>query len=143
MILKTFSNIKSKIRTEMAEEVREKYTNMNDLGVDGVISALNDFRDHVLVLFTDCMEIVGAASYYLSKKSYIEIDHIGVIDRHKGYGKLLMTTIFKLAKKQNRYPVSLVSNGFSNEFYEKIGMIRINNAAPTIYEMQKEQLDYY
>jgi N-acetylglutamate synthase-like GNAT family acetyltransferase len=140
MILKTFTNVKSKIRTKMAAEVREKY-NMNDIGVDGIISALNDFRDYVIVLFNDYMEILGAASYYLSKKSYIEVDHIGVIDRHKGYGTILMKAIFKLAKEQNRYPVSLVSNGFSNDFYEKLGMIRINKGSPVIYEMQKEQLD--
>lgn len=142
MFLKTFNNTKSKLRTDMAESIRDKH-NQISMGIDGIISALNDFRDYVLVLFDDSNEILGAASYYISKGHYIEVDHIGVIEEGKGYGTILMKTIFKFAKERNRYPVSLVSNGYANEFYEKIGMVRINTHLPAIYEMPKEKLDVY
>jgi len=126
----------------MAESIRDKHNHFS-MGVNGIISALNDFRDYVLVLFDDGNEILGAASYYISKGNYIEIDHIGVIEQGKGYGTILMKTIFKFAKERRRYPVSLVSNGFANEFYEKLGMVRISTLSTIIYEMPKEKLESY
>jgi hypothetical protein len=141
MILKTFKNINSKIRNQMMIMVREKH-GVSDLGVNGVLSAIGDFRDHVIVLFENS-EIMGAISYYLSKKNYIEIDHIGVIKQNCGYGTILMKSIFKIAKEKNRYPVTLMSNGFANEFYEKIGMERLGDKTPIHYIMTKKKLDCY
>lgn len=134
MILKTFSNTKSAIRIKMMNDIREKYS-ITDNGISGVVSALGDFRDRVIVLFNESKEILGAISYFISKKhSYIEVDHIGVVTRSKGYGSILMNAVFDVAKKTNKRSVSLVSNGFANDFYEKIGMVRVGNGPSIIYE---------
>lgn len=71
------------------------------------------------------------------------MDHIGVINQRQGYGTILMQEIFKIAKKLNRYPVLVVSNGYANDFYEKLGMDRINMKLPAIYEIGKEGLENF
>lgn len=134
MILKTYKS--ERIRNKFIEEINCLYDN-KDSGISGVLSALSDFRDYVIILF-DNKKIMGAASYYLSNKNNcIEVDHIGVIKSKCGYGTILMNGIFKLAIKLNRYPVSVVSNGYANDFYEKIGMERINMKLPAIYEWKR------
>ena len=72
------------------------------------------------------------------KKNYIEVDHIGVVEQKCGYGTILMREVFKIAERLNRYPVSLTTNGYSNEFYEKMGMKRVNDKLPAVYELKKE-----
>jgi hypothetical protein len=133
MILKTYKNQNSKIRNKLIDKVKSTY-NPNESGISSLISALGDFRDYVIVLFNN-KKILGAVSYYLSKKKYVGIDHIGVIDQHQGYGTMLMKEIFKLG-----YPVSLTTNGYSNEFYEKLGMKRVNDKMPAVYEIKKEDI---
>lgn len=139
MILQTFNNTKSRLRMKLIDDVKVKY-NISDTGIDGILSALGDFRDKVIVLFNDNKEILGAVSYFISKKySYIEIDHIGVVERSKGYGTILMETVFGIAKETKKRSVSLVSNGFANDFYEKLGMKRVGNGSTIIYE---KNIDY-
>lgn len=142
MLLKTFKNVRSKVRIKLIESIKQKY-DINDSGISSIISALNNFRDYVIVLF-DHNKIMGAVSYYLSKKKYIEVNHIGVIIMRCGYGSILMREVFKVACLKNRHPVSLVTNGYSNEFYEKLEMVRINsNKLPAVYEMPKEKLEKF
>ena len=66
MILKTYKNFNSKIRNKLMDEVNTKY-DRSISGVNAILSALSDFRDYVIVLF-DGKKILGAVSYYLSKK---------------------------------------------------------------------------
>lgn len=138
MILKTYKNINSKIRNNLIDKVKTTH-DQNESGIGSLISALSDFRDNVIVLFNN-KKILGAVSYYLSKKNYVEVDHIGVVEQHQGYGTILMNEVFKIANKLNRYPVSLTTNGYSNEFYEKLGMKRVNDKMPAVYEMKKEDI---
>ena len=133
MILKTYKNFNSKIRNKLIDRLKAKY-DKNESGVSGILSALSDFNNYVIVLFNN-FEILGAVSYYI-KKNYIGIDHIGVIKQRCGYGTILMNEVFNIAKQLDRYPVSLITNGYSNEFYEKLGMKRSNgNKIPASYEM--------
>ena len=138
LFLKTYKNINSKIRNKLIDKVKTTH-DPNESGISSLISALGDFRDHVIVLFNN-KKILGAVSYYLSKKNYIVIDHIGVVEQHQGYGSILMKAVFKIADKLNRYPVSLTTNGYSNDFYEKMGMKRVNNKMPAVYELKKEDV---
>lgn len=136
MPLKTYKNIKSKIRNELINNIKTKY-DKNESGISGIISALQDFRNYVVVLFNFNKEVLGAVSYYISKKNYIGIDHIGVVEKRCGYGTILMQEVFGIADKVNKDFVTLITNGYSNEFYEKIGMVRINgNKLPAVYEKQ-------
>lgn len=109
-------------------------------GVSSLISALDDHFDYVIILFKNDI-IKGALSYFISKKhSYIEVDHLGVVEHDRGYGKMLMQSIFKIADILNKKSVSLVTNGSSNEFYEKIGMYRVNTKMPAVYEITIEKI---
>jgi hypothetical protein len=134
MILKVFRNIKSHIRDTMIDDVNLMY-DIKDSGVNGILSALSDFRSYVIVLF-DNKKIIGAASYYISKKdNYIELDHIGVVERGMGYGTILVHAILKILPIYHKSKLTLVTNGYSNEFYEKLGMKRINDKLPAVYEL--------
>jgi len=125
------------------EDIKRYILDNYDISWDGIsslISALDDHYDYVIVLFKNNI-IKGAVSYFISKKhSYIEIDHIGVVEHNRGYGKLLMYAVFKIADILNKKTVSLVTNGSSNEFYEKIGMYRVNNKIPAVYEITIDEI---
>lgn len=109
-------------------------------GISSLISALDDHYDYAIVLFKNNI-IKGVVSYFISKRhSYIEVDHIGVVEHGRGYGKTLMFAVFKIADILNKKTVSLVTNGSSNEFYEKVGMCHVNNKTPAVYEITLEEI---
>ena len=139
MFLKTLRNTRSKIRDELIDKLKNEYS-MSVSGVESMLSALNDIRDYVILLY-DNDELMGVISYYMSKKKYIEIDHLGVIKQHCGYGTILIQEVFKIAKNTDRYPVTVITNGYSDIFYEKMGMERITQSLPAVYEMSKDKLD--
>jgi hypothetical protein len=126
-------------RDEMKRYILDNYDPSWD-GISSLISALDDNFDYVIVLSKNNI-IKGALSYFISNKhSYIEVDHIGVVEHNKKYGTKLMLAVFKIADILNKKTVSLVTNGSSNEFYEKVNMYRANNKTPAVYEITIEKI---
>jgi len=140
-VLKTFKKPSFELYNSLIQKINQKYDTSND-GISSLLSALKDRRDYVSVLF-DGDNPIGAVSYYISDKSKsIEIDHLGVVDQGNGYGTLLMHKVFLTAIRLNK-SVSLMTNGSSNEFYEKVGMYRVNERLPAIYEISIDKLKNY
>jgi hypothetical protein len=110
----------------------ESYT--TDSGFSAMIDAIKSFNDHVIFLYKNFI-LVGVVSYeILDKKKTITISHIGVLERRKGYGSVLMTEIFSLVKLLH-YKVLATSNGYADDFYHYCGMIRIVDKPLGIYYM--------
>lgn len=126
-----YRDMQSKIREKLYFTIKKLYDD-SDSGVNHLISAIHDFRDNLIVIYDNGVP-VGAVSYYYSKlQKFIEVDHLGVVKRKCGYGKLLMMEVFKIAVKYEKN-VSLTSNADSNGFYESIGMHRKKMHLPIIY----------
>jgi hypothetical protein len=136
LVFKHYNPSNRKARAKLADKFKSQVsTETTEMGISTILSAIGDFRDYLIVAFTD--KIVGAVSYFKKKKlKHVEVDHIGVIDKRAGYGTALMGEVFKFAIRK-RCDVSLVSNGYANEFYEGLGMRCINNGKmPSVYQME-------
>jgi GNAT superfamily N-acetyltransferase len=138
IVLQRYKNMKSKVRERLYKMVLKMYGS-GDMGVNSLLSAITDYKDHLIIMFVDNI-IKGGISYYITKKSSsIEVDHLGIVDRGIGYGTMLMREIFNVAKSLGK-AISLVANGFANDFYEKLGMYKVNDKIPTVYEMSRDQI---
>lgn len=142
VILKTYKRPTFEFRNSLIKEISEKYDSSWD-GISSILSALKDHRDYITILFDDDENLLGVVSYYVSPKSAsIQVDHIGTIEQQKGYGSLLMEKVFRTAFRLQK-SVSLVTNGSSNEFYEKLGMTKISTKLPLSYEISIDDLCHY
>lgn len=142
VILKTYKRPTFELRDSLIKEVTDKYDPSCD-GISSIISALKDHRDYITLLLDDDGNLLGVISYFVKGKvASIEVDHIGTVQQQKGYGTLLMEKVFRTAFRLQK-SVSLVSNGSSNEFYEKLGMKKINSKSLSCYEMSIEDLRSY
>ena len=132
-MLKTFRQPKFDICTSLIEKLSKHDTSCD--GVSDILSAVKDRRDYLTVIFDDVTgDVLGGVSYYISNKSdSIEVDHLGTVEQGKGYGTLLMEKVFRTAYRLGK-SVSLMSNGSADEFYAKIGMVKLGNKVPVIYE---------
>lgn len=107
----------------------------NDSGFSAMIDAIKSTNDDLALLYKNYM-LVGVASYSINeKRKSIDITHIGVIERRKGYGTIIMNTILSLAKISN-YFVSVTSNGYADDFYHSLNMKRIVDKPLGIYIIQ-------
>jgi hypothetical protein len=135
MFLKYLTNKQTKIRDSLIDKVKKQFEITHDSGSDSILSALGDVRDYVIVLYVK-NNIMGAISYYMNKRTKnVEIDHLGVIEQKCGYGTILIKEVFRIAKIHKKITVSVVTNGYSDGFYEKMNMIRANNHSPAVYEL--------
>lgn len=136
---KWYRNVYSIVRERLHDRLKRKYGD-GDLGISAILSAIRDFRSYLVVML-DRNRIIGAASYYKSKRGsvYLSVEHLGVIEKGKGYGKSLMQELFRLSIKDNRF-ITLVSNGEANGFYEAIGMNLIKTKGPNIYELAVDDI---
>jgi N-acetylglutamate synthase-like GNAT family acetyltransferase len=135
LVLKHFKPSNRKLRAKLIEKFKSQVSTDIDQGISAILSAMGDFRDYLIIAFND--KIVGAVSYYFKKKKSkcIEIDHLGVTEKRAGYGTALMAEVFNFAMR-TRCDVSLVSNGYANEFYERMGMKCVNNGKmPSVYQI--------
>lgn len=114
---------KTKIRENLLEQIDlQKIEGDFDTGLDNIQSAIKDNYDELLILWKNYY-IIGGASFH-KNEDYIELDHLGVVqnEQRKNYG----TTLINKIKELYNRPISVITNGFSNEFYEKIGFKRMN-----------------
>jgi N-acetylglutamate synthase-like GNAT family acetyltransferase len=114
----------TKTRKKLLEQIdAQKFEGDFDTGLDNIQSAVKDHYDILLILWKD-YDIIGGASFHRNE-DYIELDHLGVVqnEQRKNYG----TTLINKIKELYNRPISVITNGFSNEFYEKIGFKRMNN----------------
>jgi len=86
---KDYSNYLESLRPDICKK---------DSGYSSMINAIKYLNDNIIMIYKN-YSIVGAVSYDVNdKQKEIAVSHIGVIERRKGYGTILMKEIFKLAK---------------------------------------------
>jgi hypothetical protein len=137
--LVTYKPSQKVLRDNIVNYIQTNFESSCD-GVSTCISALCDYRDYVIVIYVNGIT-KGAASYFSSKRTRnVEVDHLGVLDHEKGYGTLLMHEIFKEVVDRDMSTITLITNGSSNEFYEKIGMRRLGTKLPAMYELTKNEI---
>jgi hypothetical protein len=107
----------------------------NDSGFSAIIDSIKSTNDNLLLLYRNYI-LIGTASYNINnKKKSIDITHIGILERRKGYGKIIMNAILSLAKVL-QYSVSATSNGYADNFYHSFNMKRIVDKPLGIYMIQ-------
>lgn len=132
--IKRYRQGETQTRKKLLEQINlQKIEGNFDTGLDNIHSAVKDNYDVLLILWKDC-DIIGGASFHRNK-DYIELDHLGVVqdEQRKNYGTMLINKIKELYNR----PISVITNGFSNEFYEKIGFKRMNDGkSPACYRCE-------
>lgn len=107
----------------------------NDSGFSAIIDAIKSTNENLILLYKNYI-LVGAASYNINeKKKSIDITHIGVLERRRGYGTFIIHSILSLAKIL-QYSVSATSNGYADDFYHSFNMKRIVDKPLGIYIIQ-------
>ena len=110
-----------------------------DAGFSAMIDAIRSKNEDLVMVYKN-FSLIGAASYdIINKKKNINVNHIGVIERQHGYGTLLMREIFSLAKILE-YSVTATSNGYADDFYHSLNMIRIADKPLGIYTIKPEYI---
>ena len=110
-----------------------------DAGFSAMIDAIRSKNEDLVMVYKN-FSLIGAASYdIINKKKNINVNHIGVIERQHGYGTLLMREIFSLAKILE-YSVTATSNGYADDFYHSLNMIRIADKPLRIYTIKPEYI---
>lgn len=140
----------SKKYKKLAIEYRESYAkhlkntiyqhsfNTNN-GISSMIDAINCSHENLICLYKN-KKLIGALSYTIGRQSKnISIDHLGVTEKCKGYGRLLISELFKLFKEFN-YSITATTNGYSDGFYKKMGMRCISRKPIPIYQILSKQL---
>jgi hypothetical protein len=107
----------------------------SDSGFSSIIDAIKSRHEDLIMLYKN-FSLIGAASYsVIEKKNNIDITHIGVLERRKGYGTIIIKEIFRTAKIL-KYSMSVTSNGYADDFYHAFGMIRSVDKPLGIYTMK-------
>lgn len=110
-----------------------------DSGFSAMIDAIKSLNDNLIVLYKN-YTIIGSVSYEINnKKEDISISHIGVLEKRKGYGTKLMREILSLAEII-KYSVTATSNGYADDFYHSLGMLRIVDRPLGIYQIKYRRL---
>jgi len=108
-----------------------------DAGFSAIIDAIRSKNENLIMIYKN-FTLIGAVSYdVVDKKKNIDIDHIGVLERRRGYGTIMMKEIFSFAKIL-QYSVTATSNGYADNFYHSFGMIRIADKPLGIYTIKPE-----
>ena len=93
-------------------------------GYNAMIDAIKSCKENLILLFKN-YTLVGALSYDIhDKKKLIIISHIGVVNKRRGYGTILMNELFNIADTLN-YKTEVTSNGYADPFYEHFPMVCI------------------
>jgi hypothetical protein len=104
-----------------------------------MIDSIRSKNENLIMIYKN-FSLVGAVSYTINdKKKSIIIDHIGVIERRHGYGTILMKEIFSLANIL-QYSITATSNGYADDFYHSLEMIRIVDKPLGIYTIKPEYI---
>ncbi|MCJ7637761.1 MAG: hypothetical protein MUO21_09760 [Nitrososphaeraceae archaeon] len=110
-----------------------------DAGFSAMIDAIRSKNEDLVMIYKN-FSLIGAASYdIINKKKNINVNHIGVMERQHGHGTLLMREIFSLAKILE-YSVTATSNGYADDFYHSLNMIRIADKPLGIYTIKPEYI---
>lgn len=137
----TLSNYILDYRIEYVKYLKNLYPDSysTDAGFSAMIDAIKSYKDNLIMLYKN-FEIVGALSYDINdKKRIITINHIGVINRMRGYGSTLMNELYNVAKVID-YKISVTSNGYADDFYKFCGMIRVVDKPLGIYTIQPDNM---
>jgi hypothetical protein len=128
-------------RIEYANYLKNLYPKSyhKDGGFDSILDAIKSTKDNLILLFKN-FSLVGAASYSISEKNRcIDVSHIGVIERRKGYGSIMMKEILNMAKILH-FQLTATSNGYADDFYHALGMIRIVDRPLGLYRIMPEYI---
>lgn len=110
-----------------------------DSGFNSMINAIEYLNENLILIYKN-YTLIGALSYdVIDKKKDIIVSHIGVIERRKGYGTMLMKELFKLAKIIE-YSVTITSNGYADAFYESLKMKRVADKPLGIYTIKPKYM---
>jgi hypothetical protein len=128
-------------RIEYAQYLKNLYPESyhKDGGFDSILDAIKSTKENLMLLFKN-FALIGAMSYtILERKQSITITHIGVLERRKNYGSIMMREILKLAKLLH-YSVTVTSNGYADDFYHSLGMVRIIDKPLGLYRIMPEYI---
>jgi hypothetical protein len=110
-----------------------------DSGFSSMINAIEYLNDNLIMIYKN-YAIVGALSYDVNdKRKDIIVSHIGVIERRKGYGTILMKELFKFAKIMD-YSITATSNGYADKFYQSLNMRRVVDKPLGIYNIKPKYI---
>jgi hypothetical protein len=110
-----------------------------DAGFSAMIDAIRSKNENLIMIYKN-FALIGAASYdVIDKKKNINVNHIGVLERQHGYGTFLMKEILAFAKIL-QYSVTATSNGYADDFYHSLNMIRIADKPLGIYTIKPEYI---
>ena len=110
-----------------------------DAGFSAMIDAIRSKNENLIMIFKN-FSLAGAASYdIIDKKKNINVNHIGVLERQHGYGTFMMKEILSFAKIV-QYSVTATSNGYADDFYHSLDMIRIADKPLGIYTIKPEYI---
>lgn len=124
-------------RIEYAKYLKNLYPDSyaTDSGFSAIIDSIKSLNDNIIILYKN-YSIIGAVSYEINtKKQDISISHIGVLEKRKGYGTKLMKDIISLAEIIH-YSVTATSNGYADDFYHSLGMLRLIDKPLGIYSIK-------
>lgn len=110
-----------------------------DSGFSSMINAVGYLNENLIMIYKN-YSLIGALSYdIIDNKKDIIVSHIGVIERRKGYGTMLMKELFKVAKVME-YSITITSNGYADAFYESLKMKRIVDKPLGIYTIKPKYI---
>lgn len=110
-----------------------------DSGFSAMIDAIKSTNENLIILYKN-YSIIGAVSYDINnKKRDISISHIGVLEKRKGYGTKLMKDIFSYADII-KCSVTVTSNGYADDFYHSLGMLRMVDKPLGIYTIKPKHI---
>lgn len=128
-------------RLEYSKYLKNLYPDSysTDSGFSAMIDAIKSINENLIILYKN-YSIIGAISYDINdKRRDIIISHIGVLERRKGHGTLLMKDIFSLADII-KFSVTVTSNGYADDFYHSLGMLRLVDKPLGIYSIQANKI---
>jgi hypothetical protein len=128
-------------RLEYSKYLKNLYPDSysTDSGFSAMIDAIKSINENLIILYKN-YSIIGAVSYDINdKRRDIIISHIGVLERRKGYGTILMKDIFSLADII-KFSITVTSNGYADDFYHSLGMLRLVDKPLGIYSIQANNI---
>lgn len=139
-----YTNYKFEYKVEYVKYLKNLYPeNYNtDNGFSAIIDAIKSTNENLILLYKN-YSLIGAASYSIAdKKKSIDISHIGILERRKGYGTIILKEIFRTAKIL-QYSITATSNGYADDFYHSFGMKRMVDKPLGIYIIQPKYIGDY
>lgn len=136
-----YNNYINEYRLEYVKYLKNLYPDSysTDSGFSAMIDAIKSLKDNLIILYKN-FSIVGSVSYEINdKRQEISISHIGILEKRQGYGTILMKDIFSLANII-KYSVTVTSNGYADDFYHSLGMLRLVDKPLGIYTIKPKYI---